>query len=134
MKKILLLLLVTISLVSCLQHEEPKRLLHILPVIEATVPDSFTYGEVDTLTVSYTLPNGCYFYTGLYYEYQDTARVVAIKALEDLEAFCAQATDEHELKFPVLASQHEDYLFKFWKGEDMDGNDIFEEIVVPVND
>jgi hypothetical protein len=33
----------------------------------------------------------------------------------------------------VRASQEEDYIFKFWKGKDTNGENIFEEVIVPVN-
>ena len=33
----------------------------------------------------------------------------------------------------VTAKQEEGYLFKFWKGTDNNGENIFEEVVVPVN-
>ena len=69
----------------------------------------------------------------MYFQHQDTARIVAIRALEYLDISCAQATIQKDLNIPILASQTEDYLFKFWKGVDANGNDLFDEIVIPVN-
>lgn len=69
----------------------------------------------------------------MYYEYQDTARIVAVRALLSLEDACTENIRQEEYKFVVNVTQQEDYLFKFWKGKDSNGEDTFEEIVVPVN-
>ena len=133
MKKVTLLLLSTIVFYSCLNNDEPNLAYEFLPINTTETPASFTFGETDTIKIKYTLPNGCYSFENLYYEYQDSTRVVAVTALVQLDAACTEALVEEEYAFPVIASQREDYIFKFWKGEDSDGEDIFEEVVIPVN-
>lgn len=133
MKKIILLFLSVLVFYSCLSNDEPTLKYEFLPIDSAETPTSFTFGEIDTIKIKYTLPNGCYSFDRLYYEYQDTTRVVAITALVILDAACTQALVEEEYEFPVRVSQREDYIFKFWKGEDSNGEDIFEEVVIPVN-
>ena len=133
MKKVTLLLLSTIVFYSCLNNDEPSLAYEFLPITINETPASFTFGETDTIKIKYTLPNGCYSFENLYYEYQDSTRVVAVTALVRLDAACTQALVEEEYAFPVTASQREDYIFKFWKGEDSDGEDIFEEVIIPVN-
>ena len=131
MKK-LTLIIFTIILASC-SVDDPNYQFKLLTIKEATVPQSFKFGEVDTVKVVYDLPNSCHEFHSVYYQYQDTTRIIAIRALEILDENCAQATIEKELKIPVRISQKEDYLFKFWKGKDNNGEDIFEEKAVPVN-
>lgn len=96
-------------------------------------PVSFTFGETDTLKLKYTLPNGCYHFNDVYYEYKDSTRIVAIRASIELDAYCTEALIMEEYDLLVTAKQEEDYLFKFWKGTDNDGENIFEEVIVPVN-
>lgn len=130
MKKVIFIFSL-LFLVSCTADDEFQ--LHLLTIDEAVTPASLTSGDVEFITVKYTLPSPCYSFYNLYYEYQGTSRIVAIRALEDLSTACAQTTVEAEYTFPLQVSQTEDYTFKFWKGKDSNGEDIFEEIVVPVN-
>jgi hypothetical protein len=118
---------------SCLNNEEPNFAIELLPIDEAIVPDSFIFGQKDTIAIKYTLKNSCYYFDNLYYEYQDSTRVVAVKAFVYLEDECAQIISQKEYKFVVNVTQQEDYVFKFWTGKDSNGENIFEEIIVPVN-
>lgn len=133
MKKYILLLLSVVTFTACLNDDGPEYSYEILEVKEATVPDSFTFGEDGEITITYDLPSACYSFHSLYYEYQDTARIVAVNALKREINSCSEALIEKEHTFLVNVTQQEDYVFKFWKGTDADGNNIFEEKVVPVN-
>jgi hypothetical protein len=135
MKKFVLLFLGVFLFYSCLNNDNniPNFAYELLPVDEAVTPESFTFGEIDTIAITYTLPNSCYSLDRLFYETQDTTRIVAVIAYVDLENTCTQATITEEYKFEVTAAQREDYVFKFFKGTDSNGENIFEEIVVPVN-
>lgn len=135
MKKLALLLTGILIFSSCLTSENlPSNVtFEILTIDEYDVPDTFIVGEVDTIAVKYTLPNNCYSFENVYYEVQDTTRIVAINSFVRLEENCSDVEIQEEHKFTVFVSQQEDYVFKFYKGRDNDGNDIFDEVVVPVN-
>lgn len=134
MKKITLVLIGLLIFNSCLNSDyEPNYKFEYLPVDEAITPVSFTYGEIDTITVKYSLPNGCYSFDHIYYESVDTTRVVAITAHVELDQNCTEALITEGKKIAVKASQEEDYVFKFFKGVDSNGDNIFEEVIVPVN-
>ncbi|UAM98090.1 hypothetical protein K8354_17715 [Polaribacter litorisediminis] len=133
LKKFTILCLAIVLFGSCLNDNEPIFKYELLPIDEANVPASFTFGEQDTIAIKYTLPNSCYAFNNLYYEYQDTTRIVAARALVSLDVYCAEVIVQEEYKFVVNVSQEEDYVFKFWKGTDSNGENIFEEFVVPVN-
>jgi len=134
MKKLTLLLFGLIVFSSCLTDSDtPNYTYEYLPIDEAITPESFTLGEVDTIYIKYSLPNYCYSFDRVYYETQDTTRIVAVTALVDLDADCAEAIIQEEYKIPILPSQEEDYVFKFFKGIDSEGENIFDEVIVPVN-
>lgn len=120
---------------SCLNNENdtPNYTFEYLPIDSAITPASFTFGEIDTISVKYSLPNGCYSFDRIYYETKDTTRIVAVSAFVQLDADCTEMIIEEEKKFVVKASQEEDYVFKFFKGVDSNGDNIFEEVIVPVN-
>ncbi|WP_299156326.1 hypothetical protein [uncultured Tenacibaculum sp.] len=131
MKKLALIIL-TLIITSC-SVDTPDYQYKLLEIKDFTVPQSFNYGEVATIKVTYELPSSCYEFHSLYYQYKETTRIVAIRSLEILGKNCPQVVIEKELEIPITVSQKEDYLFKFWKGKDNNGEDIFEEKVVPVN-
>ena len=136
MKKIITLFLGLFVLTSCLNNNNDDALnynFELLPIDEYTTPASFTFGEIDTIKVKYSLKNGCYSFNNIYYEYKDTTRIVAVRSLVSLDQNCTLAIIQEEHKFAIRANQREDYLFKFWKGTDSNGENIFEEVVVPVN-
>jgi hypothetical protein len=135
MKKITLLLFGLLIFNSCLNNDNdtPNYTFEYLPIDSAITPASFTLGAIDTITVKYTLPNGCYSFDRIYYETKDTTRIVAITAFVELDENCTEALIQEEKKFAVKASQEEDYVFKFFKGIDSNGDNIFEEVIVPVN-
>ena len=134
MKKIITLFLGLAILSSCLNNNDDLNFKYeLLPVDEYTVPASFIFGKTDTIKVKYSLNNGCYSFNSIYYEYKDTTRIVAVRAFVELDKNCTEAIIQEEYKFIVKANQKEDYLFKFWKGKDSNGENIFEEVVVPVN-
>lgn len=136
MKKFSLLLLAILLLSSCLNNDNDVANFsyEYVAIDEAITPASFTFGEKDSITVKYSLPNSCYFFDRMYYEYKDSTRIVAVIAYVDLKnSICNLPAIEEEHKFAVTATQREDYIFKFYKGRDTNGDSIFDEVVVPVN-
>ncbi|AUC21703.1 MULTISPECIES: hypothetical protein [Polaribacter] len=134
MKKISLLLLGLFVFASCLNNDDvPNYKFEFMPIDEAITPESFTYGESDTITIKYSFPNDCYSFEQIYYETKDSTRTVAVTAMVLLDEECTEETVQEEKKFVVTASQTEDYIFKFFKGTDSEGENIFEEVIVPVN-
>ena len=133
MKKIVLLLIGIVVLSSCLNNDEPNYKYEFLKIDSAETPDSFTFGEKDTIKIKYTLLNDCYSFNHLYYQPEDTTRVVAVTALVTLDGACAEVIKQEEYSFVVEANQKEDYIFKFFKGKDANDVSIFDEVIIPVN-
>ncbi|RKF05113.1 hypothetical protein C8N26_0514 [Tenacibaculum lutimaris] len=133
MKKFLILFLSVFTFYSCLDDDGPNFRYEFLKIDSAETPESFTFGEVDTIKIKYTLPNSCYAFDGLYYQKVDTTRIVAGTAIVNLDGACTEELREEEYAFTVEATQVEDYVFKFWKGKNEEGEDVYEEVVIPVN-
>ena len=131
MKKLTLFGLLLVF-ISCSLDSGTKYAQGLLPIDEAETPEKFILNTIDTVKVKYTLPNACFSFYGLYYERKENERIIAIRALENLDEACASQVIERELDIPIEIVQQEDYVFKFWKGKDSDGNDIFDEVTVPV--
>lgn len=135
MKKLALLLLASFLFYSCLDSNDNSinYRYDFLPIKEAKTPASFTFGEKDTIIVKYNLPNSCYSFQEVYYQSKDSTRTVAITAYVALDKSCDEVSVEEDAKIIVTASQKEDYIFKFFKGKDSNGDNIFDEVVIPVN-
>ncbi|MET2986415.1 hypothetical protein [Aureibaculum conchae] len=134
-KKILVAFFVTVTFVSCSlgDDNDTNLVLKTLPVRDYVVPAEFEFGLSYTIKVEYDLPDGCHAFYDLYYKQEDASRIVAITALVDTQAACTEAIIPKEHEFVVNVAQTRDYTFRFWKGEDNNGNDIFEDVIVPVN-
>lgn len=135
MKKIITLFAATLLFYSCLNTDNDSFSIgyELLPIDSYTTPNSFTFGEKDTIKIKYTLKNKCYNFDNIYYEYQDTARIVAVRSIVELDKDCEEVETQNEYNLIVTATQKEDYLFKFYKGRDNDGKNVFAEVIVPVN-
>lgn len=135
MKKIAFLLFMSILFYSCLNNDTDEEgfSYELLKIDEAKTPESFTFGKTDSITIKYTLAGGCRSFDRLYYEQKDNTRIVAVTVLVNLENPCTLDLIPEEYKFAVTANQTEDYIFKFYKGKDSNGDNLYDEVIIPVN-
>ena len=134
-KKFLILMVLFAGFTACSlddNNDYTDYHFEVLPIKTAQVPSEFQYGNSYAITVTFDLPSTCHYFYNLYYDYQGTSRIVAINSRVIEATGCDEEPREIEYEFMVQARQMEDYVFKFWKGEDVNGNDIFDEITVPV--
>ncbi|WP_343486958.1 hypothetical protein [Allomuricauda sp. d1] len=108
-----------------------------LRILDAEVPESFELNQVYDITVTYQRHNGCVFFQG--FDVQDvdltTRNIVAIGSeLVDTDTACTQAVEEVEAQFRFQVLYSEPYLFRFYAGEDEDGNATYLEYTVEVSD
>ena len=135
MRTKILFLFATILFVSCsLDDDAADFEFKPLAIKEAIVPSEFIFGSDHDVTIKYDLPDGCHSFNNLIFQQEGTARIIAVNALVQQNVACTLAIVEKEFTFSINILQREDYILKFWKGTDNTGNDIFEEIIVPVNE
>ena len=136
MKKIVLILLSVWTLNSCsLNNDQPNYYFEVLPVESFTVPESFDMNGIYEIKLTYKRPTDCYFQEGIYYEKSEQTRIIGIQT-RVLENNDCMPLDEApiEVKFNFECTPgNTHYIFKFYKGEDANGNNIFEEVNIPVN-
>lgn len=137
MKKIILLFSSLFLFFSCLDSSNDVSIdiaFDLLPIDSYTVPDSFTFGEKATIKLNYSLPNGCYFFDNVYVERQNDGTVIGIRAvIDNTNSVCTEAIVKEEYDYEITIDQVDDYIFKFYKGTDANGDIVFEEVIVPVN-
>ncbi len=107
--------------------------LEYAPVISADLPDEFIQGRTYRINVTIELPNSCYYYYDQYdYFYEGTSRLIYPVVHVDDDVPCTLNITETTFSIPVQALQSEPYIFKFYQGEDAEGQDMFLTIEVPV--
>lgn len=107
-----------------------------LRIVDADVPESFDQNEVYDITVTYERNNGCVFFEG--FDVQDvdltTRNIVAIGSeLTNTDTACTQAVEQVEANFTFRVLYTEPYLFRFYTGDDEDGNPQYLEYTIEVN-
>ncbi|WP_146171711.1 hypothetical protein [Flavobacterium magnum] len=135
MKRLVLFLLTISALISCSPNDDsPSYHLEVLPVESFTVPESFDMNQNYQIKVKYKRPSDCHFYQGIYYEKNGQERTFGVQT-SVLEADYCNPLDEApiEVTFDFLCTPgNQYYTFRFYKGEDANGNNLFEEVTIPV--
>lgn len=134
MKKLLALSLTLVLFVSCsLNNDAVSYSFEILPVESVNIPSEFQLGETYPITVSYFKPSTCHYFDRFYYKKNLNERIVApiTYVLEDNN--CRTLENELvEATFNFIVTSNGSYIFKFWQGEDSQGEPIYLTVEVPV--
>ena len=130
---ILAMIAVAATAISCNDDNDHDYFLEYVRVTDADVPDEFILGQTYRLNVTVELPSSCYYFYGQYdYFYEGTSRLIyPIAHVHDGEP-CTLNIRETVFSIPVQALQSEPYIFKFYQGQDDNGQDIFLTVEVPV--
>ncbi len=135
-KAILWLFLVAIApIVTSCNLESDAATFHFvnLQVVEAELPESFQLYETYEVNVTYLRPNGCTFFEGFdISKAESTERYVVVIGSEFDNTSCTQVAEQVVDSFSFTCYYEGTYTFRFWTGEDENGNAEFIEYDVPV--
>ena len=135
MKKITLLLLFVSTLVSCSLDNGNRDSFHyeILPVDSHILPEKFTLGSTYEIKLKYKRPSECHYFQGIYYNKNLNIRTIGIQtSVVDRQDCTPLAMAPLEVSFNFYVTNTGSYIFKFYKGKDTVGKDLFEEVEIPV--
>lgn len=134
MKKFLILSSILLLMGSCsLDDDAQGYQLEILPIKSVDIPDSFTMGQTYPITVSYFMPSTCHMFREFYYDKKNNIRTVAVIDYKYLNKNCEELENKLvEATFNFQATNNGSYIFKFWQGEDENGDNQYLTIEVPV--
>jgi len=132
LRKIFFVIFAVVFMVSCSDDDSNDYHYELLAIEDAVVPEQFEYGGIYNISVSYIVPDDCYVNNDILYEYDNNARNVAVISLVAESSDCETIEVEKELIFQVQALQPSPYLFRFWQGEDDNGEPIYLTVEVPV--
>ena len=134
MKRVIILCLTLIFFASCsLNDDDGNFNFEILPVESVDIPTEFALGETYPITISYFKPTTCYAFRDFYYIKDLNERTVAPINYVFERNDCETLNDELvEATFNFIVTSTGSYIFKFWQGEDNNGESQFLTIEVPV--
>ncbi len=129
-------LMASLTFSSCdLEDDGPN--FHFVPLrIESVeMPESFDLEETYVISFKYIVPDGCTNYEGIDVvdEEVTTRKVVAIGAQRTDQVECIEVIREEMGSFNFVVIHNQPYLFRFYQGEDINGEQQFLEVEVPVN-
>lgn len=137
LKGAFLLLTFSLALGCDLTEEGEKYDLIPLPIATVELPESFKLNETYQFDISFIRPNTCTGFRGFEVVSEETEthtvrHVVAIGA-QFRENFCPETTETLQTQMQFVCMYSVPYLFRFYTGDDLDGNPQYLEIEVPVD-
>jgi hypothetical protein len=140
MKNIFILLSTIFILLSCSTDDNRNTIRYEVIKIESfIVPATFVSGDSYQISVKYKRPTTCHYFNNLYFQKDASTRKIAIETLVEERDNCLPLTEnnpeiEYTFNFQVIQAAGTQYLFKFYKGKNANGDNIFEDITIPVTD
>jgi len=135
MKKLLILCLTLVLCASCsIDDDNTNYSFEVLAVESVDIPDAFKLGEVYPITVSYLKPSSCHSFKEFYYLKENNVRTVApiTYVFDNNNCETLEENNLVESSFNFKVTSNGSYIFKFWQGEDADGEVQYLIIEVPV--
>ncbi len=124
------------SINSCSLNDDDSVNFHYeaLQIISVEVPESFNVQQIYTIKVNMLRPDDCTLIEGFDVTQSDlTVRnVIAVGAILD-KPDCQVVNQEVQDTFQFKVLYSEPYLFRFYTGEDANGEAQYLEVEVPVN-
>lgn len=139
MKKLLNIVVTTLlvfGLLSC--DNDDNNGLNVkfgaLQIVDTQLPESFEFGSTYEIQVTFLRPDDCTYFQGFdVYPTDTTVREVVAVGARYADQPCAQEAVEVTDSFLFKVIHEDTYTFRFYTGEDAEGNAEFIETEVPVN-
>ncbi len=124
-----------LTLSSCIKDDGPNFYYVPLQIESAELPDSFELNETYEIRVTFNRPDGCTSFGGFDVTPHDltTRNVVVIGTKRTDAEACTEAIEQESRTFNFRVIHAQTYVFRFWHGQDEDGNQEYFEVEVPVN-
>lgn len=137
MKKLFLLCFTLMMFLSCsVDNDSGVNFdFEFIPIEEVSIPEEFVLGEIYQINVTYNRISTCHDFHDFYYVPNGNERTVAVINVVYDYSDCDMLEDQLiEKSFDFKAVYNQIYIFKFWQGEDENGNDVYLTYEVPVVD
>ena len=125
MKKLVLLFVAAVALISCDTGNEDSTQFVLGPVQDVTMPSTFKVDSVSEIMIRYKRPDDAHIFQGFYYEAVGFNRTIAIQYARLNQANPAADDQVYEVPLRFQPRQAGTYVFKFWDGSNQDQTDHF---------
>ncbi|MBR9847136.1 MAG: hypothetical protein GYB35_14015 [Algicola sp.] len=135
MKKLLLISFLICSILACSpeNNNDSDFYYETLPISGVNMPSVFQFGSTQQINISYFKPTGCHVFNDFYYQSDLNQKTIAIITAVFPNQECEVFDEEMEtVTFNLEVNEIDPYVFRFWQGEDENGNDVYYIIEVPV--
>lgn len=133
MKRLLVLCLAMLFASCSINDDSTNYSFEVLPVESVNIPDAFELGETYPISVSYFKPSTCHSFKEFYYLKENNQRTVAAITYVFEDNSCTGLEDVLvDATFNFNVTSNGSYIFKFWQGEDTNGEDQYLIVEVPV--
>lgn len=135
MKKLLFFLVLACVVASCSSDSDGQSATEfLLPVEIVDAPATMYSGQTTTFQVAYRRPTDCHLFNGFYNNSDGNALTVAVRALKFDQGGCMDDSDNiYVAPYEFSPDLPGNYLFKFWKGNDENGQPIYLEYEIIVD-
>jgi hypothetical protein len=137
MKRIFLLNFILFSLFSCSTDNDLVDFYgEPLPIESVIVPQTFQFGEVFQIEVSYFRPTDCHVFNNFIInsDNENESTVILLNTVysnPDCETFEANS-NLVQATFNYQVNTSNTHVFKFWQGKNDNGSDLYLIVEVPV--
>ena len=106
-----------------------------LEIVDAEVPESFDLNQTYEILVRYLKPDNCTYYEGfdVTKDSLSVRNVIAVGSVRTDFDDCTQEITEQSASFNFKVIYTDPYTFKFYTGDNSEGEAQYIEMVVPVN-
>ncbi|PHQ30802.1 hypothetical protein [Leeuwenhoekiella nanhaiensis] len=134
MKKVFLILALLGLITSCSLDDDRVQINYELqPVVDYELPDTLVWGQRYNFKIRYVSPTSCNYFYDFDYARQDSTRLIYVFEGVYEEEMCTDTpTDTVSVYLPFETRYNYDYIFKFYAGEDENGEDLFITDTIPV--
>ncbi len=130
MKKILALICVFILTITCSVEESTPPVHYVLvPIQNVDIPEVMYVETSYNIVIEYPKLSSCHGFDGFFYQKDEFTRTISVQNFVVEKSDCVALTNQISTEnMSFQPTEPGTYLFKFWKGKDDSGNDVFLEI------
>jgi len=126
MKSFFICLIALMTFSCSIDNEENiNSYIEVLPIVSVSMPEYFEHGETYQIDITYLAPTNCHYFNDIYYDLEgNTSHVAILNTVVD-NGNCETTNLEDQTSFNFEANTTGLHIFKFWQGEDENGQDMY---------
>jgi len=134
MKKLIICLLTLFALSCSLPDDNGlSSYTEFTPIESVEMPQIFTHNEAYEINITFNKPSSCHSFLDIFLDTNANEHTVAIiSQVNNSGNGCMEVSTSQDVSFQLIVSELETYIFKFWQGQNSNGEDEYLIYEVPV--